>query len=153
MLQNSAWGVERQIRSTQPWTMLSLSRWQSMEAVHNLPTYLLTHSRTDPRTNFTSVPYFSFLKREHQICCSTRGHLLGSNKHTHLPQTDSPAQDAQHGEDQHDQVLLFLNCNFLHICAIYVYHSFLAFFSPNKQKLPVAYNAGGTKSKKEDSWR
>ena len=55
---------------------------------------------------------------------SAAQHLLGSNKHTHLPQTDSLAQDAQHGEDQHNQVLLFLNCNFLHICAIYVYHLF-----------------------------
>ena len=137
--------MKQQIRSTQPWTMLSLNRWQSMnEGSSYLPTSRLTHHAP------TLVPFLPFIshKREHQICCSTRGHLLCSNKHTHLPQTDTPAQDAQHGEDQHDQVLLFLNCNFLHICAIYVYHLFLALISPNKKTLPVAYNAGGTKSKK-----
>ena len=138
--------MKQQIRSTKPWTMLSLSRWQSMKAVH---TYQLLYSRTHARIHAqTLLPFlsFHFLKREHQICCSTRGHLLRSRKHTHLPQTDSPAQDAHHGEDQHNQVLLFLNCNFLHICAFYVYHLFLVLISPNKKKLPVANNAGGTKS-------
>ena len=106
-----------------------------------LPTSLLTHGSTH-KLYFRS--FHSFLKREPQICCSTRGHLLHSSKHTQLPQTDSPAQDAQHGEDQHYQVLLFLYCNFLNNCAIYVYHLFLALISPNN----VAYYAGGTKSKK-----
>ena len=109
--------MKQQIRSTKPWTMLSLSRWQSMKAVH---TYQLLYSRTHARIHAqTLLPFlsFHFLKREHKICCSTGGHLLRSSKHTHLPQTDSLAQDAQYGVDQHDQVLLFFNCNFLHICA------------------------------------
>ena len=39
----SARGMKQQIRSTQLWTLLRLSRWKSMKAVPTYQSYLLTH--------------------------------------------------------------------------------------------------------------
>ena len=72
-----------------------------------LPSYLLTHSRTDPRTNFTSVPFLSFLQEgAPDLLLNPR--TPPTQQQAHPPtQTDSPVSEAHHGEDHHDQVLTF----------------------------------------------
>ena len=78
-----------------------------IEGSSYLTSYPLMHSFTDPLNNFTSIPFLSFsLEGAPDLLLNPRKPPTQQQAHP-LTQTDSPVSEAHHGEDHHDQDLLF----------------------------------------------
>ena len=94
-----------------------------------VPTYHHTYSHTHARIHSqTLLPFLPLILQEGAPDLLLNLRTQPTQQHAHPPtQTDSPVQEAQHGEDQHDQVLLFgilvSSIFVLSMYTIYFWHS------------------------------
>ena len=121
--------MKQQIRSTKPWTMLSLSRWQSMKAVH---TNQLLYSRTDPCTNFTSVPSLHFSRGSTRSAAQPEDTLYASASTPTYPRPTNQLRMHTMEKTNITKPLYFLTVIFsISVLSMYTIY-LLALISPNK---------------------